>query len=218
MKNLIVPIILFLLAQGSLPTGAAAATAEALPKRVVFFGDSLTSGYGIDPGEAYPALIQEKINQRGWNMQSVNAGLSGETSAGGLRRIDWILRQPVDVFVLELGANDGLRGLQPVATKENLQGIIDRVNRKYPDAKVVVAGMQMPPNMGRSYQEEFSAIFPRLAHANEAALIPFFLEGVGGVAELNLPDGVHPTGRGHRIIAQTVWETIEPLLRELTES
>jgi acyl-CoA thioesterase-1 len=218
MKNLIFPIVLLVLTLGGLPVGATPAATEAPAKRVVFFGDSLTSGYGIDPAEAYPALIQEKIDQRGWNMQSVNAGLSGETSAGGLRRIDWILRQPVDVFVLELGANDGLRGLQPTATKENLQGIIDRVNRRYPDAKVVLAGMQMPPNMGRSYQEEFSAIFPRLANANQAALIPFFLEGVGGVAELNLPDGVHPTGQGHRIIAQTVWETIEPLLRELTES
>lgn len=188
---------------------------ERRPQTIVFFGDSLTAGYGIDPGETYPALIEKKIKQHGWNMRTVNAGLSGETSAGGLRRIDWILRQPVDVFVLELGANDGLRGLQPSETQKNLQGILDRVRRKYPEAKLVVAGMLVPPNMGEAYSAQFAAVFSHLAKENEAALIPFLLEGVGGVPELNLPDGVHPTAAGHKVMAKTVWETLEPVLRDL---
>lgn len=196
------------------PVQHAQAAATDAPQRIVFFGDSLTSGYGIDPDETYPALIQEKIDRYGWKFRAVNAGLSGETSAGGLRRIDWILRQPIDVFVLELGANDGLRGLASRDTKKNLQGIIDQVVAKYPDVKVVLAGMQVPPNMGREYSEEFAAIFPALAEENEAALIPFLLEGVGGNPELNLPDGVHPTAEGHRVMAETVWETLEPLLKE----
>lgn len=213
----ILPFFLMVLLATSAPVLEARSSSETAQARVVFFGDSLTSGYGIDPDETYPALIQEKTRERGWNIRSVNAGLSGETSAGGLRRIDWILRQPVDVFVLELGANDGLRGLRPADTKRNLQGIIDRVQERYPQAKIVVAGMQVPPNMGRSYSEEFAAIFPRLAEQNEAALIPFLLEGVGGVPELNLPDGVHPTAEGHRVMAATVWKTLEPVLQNIAE-
>lgn len=183
-------------------------------RTIIFFGDSLTSGYGLDPDEAYPALVQEMIDERGWDVRAVNAGLTGETSAGGLRRVNWILRQPVDIFVLELGGNDGLRGLPPSDTERNLQGIIDRVNDRYPDATIVLAGMLAPPNMGESFANEFAAIFPRLAESNDAVLIPFLLEGVGGVPELNLPDGVHPTAEGHRVVAQTVWEVIEPLLKE----
>jgi len=183
------------------------------PLRILFFGDSLTAGYGIEPEETYPALIQEKINQRGWNMQTVNAGLSGETSAGGLRRIDWILRRPIDVFVLELGANDGLRGIDTESTEENLQAILDRVRKKNPQAALVIAGMQVPPNMGEDYSREFAEIFPRLAETNEAALIPFLLEDVGGIPELNLPDGIHPTAEGHKIMTETVWEILEPVLK-----
>lgn len=183
------------------------------PLRILFFGDSLTAGYGIEPEETYPALIQEKINQRGWNMQTVNAGLSGETSAGGLRRIDWILRRPIDVFVLELGANDGLRGIDTESTEENLQAILDRVRKKNPQAALVIAGMQVPPNMGKDYSREFAEIFPRLAETNEAALIPFLLEDVGGIPELNLPDGIHPTAEGHKIMTETVWEILEPVLK-----
>jgi acyl-CoA thioesterase I len=185
------------------------------PQTIVFFGDSLTSGYGLDLQETYPALLQDKIRERGWNFRTVNAGVSGETSAGGLRRINWIMRQPIDVFVLELGANDGLRGLSTDATRNNLQGIIDRVTDRFPDSHIVIAGMQVPPNMGAAYATDFAAIFPGLAKENNALLIPFLLEGVGGIPELNLPDGVHPTAEGHQIMAKTVWETLEPLLREM---
>lgn len=197
---------------------SAASAAEERAGTIVFMGDSLTAGYGIDPRETYPALIERKASETGWNIRAMNAGVSGETSAGGLRRIDWILRQPVEVFVLGLGANDGLRGLEPAQTYENLQGILDRVRAKYPAARLVIAGMLVPPNMGSRYSEPFAAIFPRLAEENDAALVPFLLEGVGGVPELNLPDGVHPTAAGHRIMAETVWETLEPVLRDLSES
>lgn len=181
-------------------------------KTVVFFGDSLTAGYGVDPDEAYPALIQKKIDEAGRPWKVVNAGLSGETSAGGLRRLNWILRQRVDIFVLELGGNDGLRGIAPEATRSNLEAIIQRIHQRYPDTKVVVAGMQMPTNMGPEYTRQFAAIYPEIARAEGTVLIPFLLEGVGGVPNLNLPDGIHPTPEGHRIVADTVWRTLQPLL------
>lgn len=184
-------------------------------RTIVFFGDSLTAGYGIDPRETYPALIQEKIDERGWKFRVTNAGVSGETSAGGLRRINWLLRQPIDVFVLELGANDGLRGLPLPQTRKNLQGILDRVSERYPDVRMVIAGMLVPPNMGPEYSKEFAAIYRHLAEENDALLIPFLLEGVGGIPKLNLPDGVHPTAEGHKIMAETVWEILKPLLREM---
>ncbi len=182
-------------------------------KVILFFGDSLTAGYGLDPAQAFPALIQEKINARGWNFRAINAGLSGETTAGGLRRIDWVLQRPIDVFVLELGANDGLRGLPVEGAKQNLQAIIDRTKSKYPRVKVVLVGMQVPSNLGRDYTTRFRAIFPDLAAANSATLIPFLLEGVGGVPELNLPDGIHPTPAGHKIVAENVWKVLEPVLK-----
>lgn len=185
-------------------------------KSLLFFGDSLTAGYGLDPAQAFPALIQEKINARGWKVQAINAGLSGETTAGGLRRIDWVLQRPVDVFVLELGANDGLRGLPVEEAKKNLQTIIDRVRSKYPRARVVLAGMRVPTNMGKDYTTRFYAMFPELAEANNVGLIPFLLQGVGGVPELNLPDGIHPTPAGHKIVAENVWKTLEPVLAELS--
>jgi acyl-CoA thioesterase I len=185
-------------------------------KAILFFGDSLTAGYGIDPAYAFPSLIQEKIHTNGWNFHVISAGVSGETTAGGLRRVDWVLQHPVDVFVLELGANDGLRG-QPVENaRANLQAIIDRVKNKYPEARVVLAGMQLPANLGREYTGRFHAMFPELAQKNGAVLIPFLLEGVGGVPRLNLPDGIHPTPQGHRIVAENVWRVLEPLLREIT--
>ena len=184
-------------------------------KTIVFFGDSLTAGYGLDdPGEdAYPARIQAKIAAAHLPFRVVNAGLSGETSAGGLRRVDWILRQPIDVFVLALGANDGLRGIEPTVTRENLQGIIERVKLKYPGAKLVIAGMNMPPSMGQSYVRDFAAIFPALAKHNHAAFVPFLLEGVGGHSNLNQGDQIHPTPAGHAIVADNVWKVLEPLLR-----
>jgi acyl-CoA thioesterase-1 len=184
-------------------------------KTVLFLGDSITAGYGLDPAQAYPALIQEKIAAEGWNYRVINAGQSGDTSSGGLSRLDWLLKNRVDVLVLELGGNDGLRGIQPGVIKKNLQAIIDRTREKYPAVKVVIAGMKMPPNMGGPYARQFEAVFPDLARKNRASLIPFLLEDVGGVQKLNLPDGIHPTANGHEIIASNAWKVLEPLLRSL---
>ena len=182
------------------------------PKIVLFLGDSITAGYGIDPSQAFPALIQKKIEAKGRNFKVVNAGQSGDTSAGGLSRMDWLLRNKIDVLVLELGANDGLRGLPVGVTRENLQAIIDRTKERYPKVKVIVAGMKVPPNMGPVYGPQFQAIFPDLAKKNKAQLIPFLLEGLGGVRELNLPDGIHPTAKGHEIVAANVWKILELVL------
>ncbi len=181
-------------------------------KVILFFGDSLTAGYGLSPEEAFPALVEKHFNKKGKPCKVVNAGLSGETSAGGLARIDWILRQPVDVFVLELGGNDGLRGLPLEETKKNLQAIIDKVKIKNPKAKIVVMGMMVPPNMGGNYTTQFNAIFPSLAKKNNATLMPFLLEGVAGNEKLNLPDGIHPNIEGHKIVAENVVKVLNPLL------
>jgi len=180
---------------------------------VLFLGDSLAAGYGIDPQLAFPARVQDRIDARDWNWRVVNAGVSGETSAGGLRRIDWLLRRPIDVLVLELGGNDGLRGIPPADTRANLQSIIDRTRARYPDVEIVIAGMQIPPNLGGEYTAAFRQLYPELAAANDAKLIPFLLEGVGGVPDLNLPDGIHPTSEGHAIVADNVWAVLEELLR-----
>ena len=179
---------------------------------ILFFGDSLTAGLGVSSDEAYPALIQKKIQSLGWNMEVINAGLSGETTAGGVRRIDWVLNRKIDVLVLALGGNDGLRGIPPEATRQNLQEIIDRTRRRCPQVRIVVAGMQMPPNLGPAYTASFQEVFPALAKKNGATLIPFLLEGVGGRRELNQADGIHPNPEGHRIIARNVWKILEPLL------
>jgi len=181
-------------------------------KTILFFGNSLTAGYGLDPSEAFPALIQQKIDSLNLPYKAINAGNSGETSSGGKNRIDWLLRQKVDVFVLELGANDGLRGIPVPETKRNLQAIIDKVKAKYPEAKMVLLGMEIPPNMGGQYAAEFRVIFRQLATQNNMAFVPFLLEGVGGVRELNLPDGVHPTAQGHKILARNVWDILEEVL------
>lgn len=183
-------------------------------KTIIFFGDSLTAGYGLeDPSQAFPALLQQKLDSLGLNYQAVNAGVSGETSAGGMGRIDWILKQPVDVFVLELGANDGLRGISPEETEKNLQGIIDQVKAANPSAEIIIAGMQVPPSMGQRYVKQFAAVFPRLARKNNAVLIPFLLEGVGGEVEFNQADGIHPTAEGHKIVAATTWKYLEKSVR-----
>jgi acyl-CoA thioesterase-1 len=179
---------------------------------VVVLGDSLAAGWGLDPSESFPALLQTKINSAGLKFTVVNAGVSGDTSAGGLRRIDWLLRRRVDVLVLELGGNDGLRGIPVGVTRTNLQAIIDRTKQKHPQAKIVVAGMQMPPNMGVDYTAAFAKLFPELAKANNAALVPFLLEGVGGKPELNLPDMIHPTAEGQKIVAENVWKVLKPVL------
>ena len=183
---------------------------------IVILGDSLAAGYGLDLSEAYPTLLQKKIDEVGLKFSVINAGVSGDTSAGGLRRIDWLLKRRVDVLVLELGGNDGLRGIPVTATRTNLQAIIDRTKQKYPQAQIVVAGMQMPPNMGADYTTAFAKIFPDLAKANQAALIPFLLEGVGGKPELNLPDLIHPTAEGHKIVAENVWKVLKPVLEKGT--
>ena len=183
------------------------------PGVILFLGDSITAGYGLDLDQAFPALIQEKIDAQRWNYRVINAGQSGDTSAGGLNRIDWLLKNRIDVLVLELGANDGLRGLPTETTSKNLQAIIDRTRGKYPEAKIIVAGMKVPPNMGGEYGRKFEAVFMDTAKKNRAALIPFILEGVGGSRELNLGDGVHPTAKGHEIVAANVWKVLEPVLR-----
>lgn len=181
-------------------------------KTILFFGDSITAGYGLETEQAFPALIQEKIDSLGLNYNVVNAGLSGETTAGGLRRVDWILRQDVDVFVLELGGNDGLRGIDPQDTKQNLQGIIDKVEQKYPEAEIILTGMQAPPNLGDRYTTEFQGVYKELAAENDVIFMPFILEDVAGNSDLNLPDGIHPTAEGHKIVAENLWEMIKPVL------
>lgn len=183
------------------------------PKVVMFYGDSLTAGYGLSPEQAFPALIEKKMNNNGHAVKVINAGLSGETSAGGLGRIDWALRQPVDIFVLELGANDGLRGLPLEQTEKNLQTILDKVKAKNPNVKFVIAGMMVPPNMGEDYSKKFQAIFPALAKKNNAVLIPFLLKDVAGEASLNQSDGIHPNVAGHGIVANNVAPVIEKLLK-----
>ena len=199
-KNIIV-IVCLLLVQ-----------ATQAPKTILFYGDSLTAGYGLSPDEAFPALVGKKLNANGKNCKIINAGLSGETSAGGLSRLDWILRQPVDVFVLELGPNDGLRGLPLEQTEKNLQAIVDKVKTKYPKVRIVIAGMMVPPNMGPEYTTKFKNIFPALATKNKAALIPFLLDGVAGDSKLNQADGIHPNAQGHKIVTENVYKIVAPLL------
>ena len=182
---------------------------------VLFFGTSLTAGFGLEPDESYPALIQQKIDSARLPYRVVNAGVSGETSAAGLRRIDWLLSQRITVLVLELGANDALRGQDLAAARGNLQEIIDRTRARYPDVRIVIAGMQAPPNLGSRYTAEFRQLFVDLARRNDAALIPFLLEGVGGVPEMNQGDGIHPNAEGSRVVAENVWRALEPVLRQV---
>lgn len=180
---------------------------------ILFFGTSLTAGLGLEPDQAFPAVIQQMLDSAGLAFRAVNAGVSGETSAAGLRRIDWLLQQPVAVLVLELGANDALRGQDLTMAKANLQAIINRTRARYPRVRVVVAGMEAPPNLGQRYTREFRGMFTSLARQNHAALIPFLLDGVAGVPDLNQQDGIHPTPAGARIVAANVWRVLEPLLR-----
>lgn len=184
------------------------------PKTVVVLGDSIAAGYGVDPSEAYPALLEEKIRSAGLHFTVVNAGVSGDTTADGLNRINWLLRRPIDVLVLELGGNDGLRGFPVSTIATNLQAIIDRVKQKFPNAQIVVVGMRMPANLGEAYTTAYKNIFPALAEKNHAALVPFLLEGVGGKPELNQPDHIHPTAAGHRIVAENVWKVLKAVLTE----
>lgn len=183
-------------------------------KTVLVLGDSIAAGLGVDPEEAYPALLQQKIDGAGLSYRVVNAGLSGDTTAGGLRRISWLLRQPIDVLFLELGGNDGLRGVPPEETQKNLEAIIRTVKEKNPAAKVIVAGMEMPATMGDEYRRKFRNSFVQAAQKTNAALLPFLLEGVGGKPELNQPDRIHPTPEGHRLIAEHVWKVLRPVLEQ----
>ncbi len=189
-----------------------AADATADRPAILVLGDSLSAGYGVDPDQAYPALLSKKIDGAGLNFTIINAGLSGDTSAGGLRRLNWLLHRKIDVLILELGANDGLRGVPVEATRSNLQAIIDRATQTNPRIKVLIAGMQMPPNLGQDYLRAFNRIFPDLAKKNHAALIPFLLEGVAGNPALNLADGIHPTAKGHKIVAENAWKILKPML------
>jgi acyl-CoA thioesterase-1 len=202
----------------TLAVEAAPSTAE--PRTILFFGDSLTAGHGLaDPSTAaYPAVIQGKIDDAGLPWRVVNAGLSGETTSGGLRHVDWILRQPADVFVLALGANDGLRGISPKYAGDNLAEILGRVQARNPQAKLVLAGMQMPTGMGAEFARDFASIYPRVAAEAGAVLIPHLLEGVGGKPSLNQHDRIHPTAEGHAIMAETVWAVLQPLLEETGEA
>jgi acyl-CoA thioesterase-1 len=195
-------------------SGAAAQPdAAATSKIVLFFGDSLTAGYGLDdPSEAFPGVIKDKIDSLKLPYKVVNAGLSGETTAGGNARLDWLLKQKVDVFILELGANDGLRGIPVSETSKNLQSIIDKVKAKYPEVKIVLLGMQVPPNMGADYANKFKAIYPDLATKNHAQLVPFLLQGVAGIPALNQADGIHPTAPGAKIVANNVWDILKSVL------
>src|SRR3954469_14426990 len=183
------------------------------PKRIVVLGDSIAAGYGVDPDEAYPAVLQRKIEAAKLPYTVVNAGLSGDTTAGGLGRIGWILKQPLDILIIELGGNDGLRGIPVSATRTNLQEIIDRTRAKYPKVRIVIAGMKMPANMGAEYAADFEKVFAEIAKKNNAAFVPFVLEGVGGKADLNQADRIHPTPAGHEIVAQNIWPVLQPLLK-----
>jgi acyl-CoA thioesterase-1 len=179
---------------------------------VLFLGTSLTAGFGLDESEAYPAWIQRWVDSLQLGYRVVNAGVSGETSAGGLRRIAWLLDQPLAVLAIELGANDALRGLDTRALRRNLDELIARGRDRHPHVRVVVAGMEAPPNLGDDYTEAFRQVFEDVADAHDAVLIPFVLDGVAGDPTLNQGDGIHPTARGQRIIAETMWRAIRPLL------
>ncbi len=181
-------------------------------KTILFFGNSLTAAYGIDPEDGFAGLIQSRIDSLGLEYKVINGGLSGETTAGGLSRLDWFLEEAPTIFVLELGGNDGLRGILLSETKKNLIAIIDKVRSKYPDTKIILAGMQIPPNMGQEYAKEFSELYPAVAKEKNVTLIPFLLDRVGGIPELNLPDGIHPTEEGHKIVAETIWPYVEASL------
>ena len=219
MQRYLVPALaaVLLACGGDAPQPGSSTTSVAGPADqrdvIVFLGTSLTAGLGVDPAEAYPALIQQKLDSLGLPYRTQNAGISGETSAGALERLDWVLRQPMDVMVVETGANDGLRGLPIEALAANLDSILTRVERHDSTIKLVVVGMEAPPNMGARYAGAFRTVYAEAAAKHDAALVPFLLEDVGGIDSLNTADGIHPNARGHRIMAETMWEVLGPLTR-----
>src|SRR5580693_286824 len=221
-RHVICPIILMTSACHSNPASSstdsthtpAASPGAASPadnrKTIIFFGNSLTAGYGLDPDQAFPTLIGHRLDSLHLPYKVINAGISGETTAGGRSRLKWTLRQPADIFVLELGGNDGLRGIPVNSTSDNLQSIIDTVRHRYPACKIILAGMRVPPSMGSTYSTEFYNIFADLAKKNNTSLIPFLLDGVGGDPSLNQADGIHPNTNGEKIVTETVWKALQP--------
>lgn len=188
---------------------------ETNTKTILCFGDSITAGYGLeDTNDAYPAVLQKKIDSLDLDYTVINSGLSGETTAGGRSRIDWVMNQKISVFILELGANDGLRGVPLSETRLNLQAIIDVVKEKSPSTTIILAGMELPPNMGQDYTSEFRQVYSELATTNDLEFIPFILKDVGGIADLNQNDGIHPTVEGHKIVANTIWKVLEPVINK----
>jgi len=182
---------------------------------VLFFGTSLTAGAGLEPEQAFPALVEKKADSAGLPIRAVNAGLSGETSAGAVRRIDWVLRTPADIIVVETGANDALRGLPPAAAKANIEKIIAAIRQKQPGATIVLAQFFAPPNFGNAYTRSFGAIYTDVAKRENVVLIPFLLEGVAGISRYNQPDGIHPNATGEKIVADNVWRSLEPVIAQL---
>lgn len=199
-------------AADSAPVATPSTTTPPQPT-IVFLGTSLTAGYGLDPDSAFTTLVQQKIDSAGLHFTVVNAGVSGESSAGALRRIDWVMRQPPVLLVLETGANDGLRGQSPDSVRANIQTMIDRIRAISPSTRIVLAGMEAMPNLGADYVRRFRAIFPALAAQNHLPLIPFLLADVAGVDSLNQQDGIHPGNRGARLVADNIWRGLEPVLR-----
>jgi acyl-CoA thioesterase-1 len=194
------------------PTDIEKTDTKIAQKTILFFGNSLTAGYGIEQEDSFAGLTQARLDSLQIDYRVINGGLSGETTAGGLSRLDWFLEDEPTIFVLELGGNDGLRGIIPSESKKNLLGIIEKVQTKYPETKIILAGMQIPPNMGQEYTDEFKKIYPQIATEKNVTLIPFLLEGVAGNPDLNLPDGIHPTESGHKIVFETIWIYLKNLI------
>jgi acyl-CoA thioesterase-1 len=182
---------------------------------VIFFGTSLTAGYGLDPEQAFPTLIEKKARDEAVPIKVINAGLSGETSAGAVRRIDWVLRAPADLVVIEVGANDALRGLSPDAARANLERVIAAVKAKQPRAKMALIQMEAPPNYGAAYTRSFRSVYSEVAAKEGIPLLPFLLNGVAGISRLNQPDGLHPNLAGERIVADNVWKALKPIVAQL---
>jgi len=201
-----------LLATGTALLAEETPNANGTNKRIVVLGDSITVGYGLDPNEAYPALLQKKIDAAKLPYTIANAGVSGDTTADGLRRVAWAMGKGADVLIIALGGNDGLRGISPEETKKNLLGIAAKARIKNPEISILIAGMQMPDNMGKDFTARFQAVFPEAAKESKSTLIPFLLEGVGNIEALNQPDGIHPTAEGQEKVAENVWKVLQPVI------